>query len=160
MAGRTGRGAEQDERCAEESDWPYASLMLFGFFGTDTPHGKRLAWRTTVLMVVFAVCAVGLSDGFGHGFPDVLWVLGLPGSVAGLGWAYASYLGSLDELSRTIQLRAFAFAYGAAMTLMAAGVTIALAAGTGAAPVSLLALPVLAELCRGAALAYLARQYR
>ncbi|MDX1673322.1 MAG: hypothetical protein R3314_00865 [Longimicrobiales bacterium] len=160
MAGRPGQTDDQERLHAEESDWPYASLLIFGFFGTGTPQGKRLAWRTTALMAVFAVSAVGLSDGFRRPFPDVLWLLGLPGSAVGVGWAYGTYLGSLDELSRAIQLRAFAFAYGAAMALVATSVTIVLAAGLRVAPMSLLALPVLAEACRGLALVYLARQYR
>lgn len=144
----------------EGADWPYASLMLFGFFGTDTPEGKRLAWRTAAALVLFVVSALGLADGFHSPFPDVLWVLGLPGSVLAIGWAYGRYLGALDELNRTIQLKAFVFAYGAAMTLMAIGVTVALIAPTSASPKRLLLLPVFAELFRGVALAVLARRYR
>lgn len=141
------------------SEWPYASLLIFGFFGTDTVEGKRLAWRTTLFLVMFVVSVLGLTGGYESAFPDLLWVVGIPGSVAGIWWSYARYLGALDELSRTIQLRAFGVAYGAAMTLMAVAVAVAWIPGEPAAPAPLVGLPVFAEGARGLALAYFARRY-
>jgi hypothetical protein len=70
------------------------------------------------------------------------------------------YLRSLDELSRLLRLQAFAFGYGAAVTLMAVGLAVAWMAPTPRVPWELQVLPVFAELFRGLALAHLARQYR
>ena len=144
----------------EGAEWPYASLVLFGHFGASTPEGKRVAWRSTAFLALLVASALALRDGYQTPFPDLLWLLGIPGAAAGMWWSYARYLGALDELARTLQLRAFAFAYGAAMTLMTVG--LALASVTPAPEVSrgLLALPVLAEPLRGAVLVYLARKHR
>jgi hypothetical protein len=144
----------------EGAEWPYASLVFFGFFGTGSPAGRRLAFRTTAFIVLSVVSILGLSDGFEAFFPDLLWLLGLPGAVLGMWWSYARYLGSLDELSRTIQLKGFAAAYGAAMTLLAGSLAIAWFDPSPRVPWELLALPVFAEAVRGMALAYVARQSR
>ena len=153
----TGSGRRDEDTGA---DWPYGTLLFFGFFGTDTPEGRRLAWRSSALLVVFVVCALGVRGGYDAFFPDALWVAGMPGSVVGLWWAYARYLGALDELSRAIQLRAFAAAYGAAMTLLAVGLTAAWVDPAPAAPEYLVLFPVFAEGFRGLTLAMLARKYR
>lgn len=142
------------------ADWPYGTLFFFGFFGTETPEGRRLAWQSSALLVFFLVCVLGLRDGYGRAFPDVLWVVGIPGSVVGLWWAYARYLGALDELSRAIQLKAFAVAYGAVMTLVAGALAVAWIDPAPAVPEHLVLLPVFAEGFRGLALAVLARRYR
>ena len=153
---------DRTDRVEEGTEWPYTTLLLFGFFGTDTPAGKRLARRNNGFMVLFLVCmfASGARDGFHALFPDLLWLLGLPGSVIGTGWAYARYLRSLDELSRMLQLKAFAFGYGAAMTLVATALAVTWIAPTPRVRWELLSLPVLAEAFRGLALVHLARQYR
>lgn len=150
----------QAETEEERAEWPYASLIFFGFFGTKTPAGKRLAWRTTAFLALMVVCGIGLRDGYRTPFPDLLWLTGVPGSALGIWWSYARYLKALDELSRAMQLKASTFAYGAALTLMLTGIAVALIDPTPEIPRQLLALPVLAEVVRGVALAYLARQYR
>lgn len=146
----------------ETAEWPYTTLLLFGYFGKNTPAGKKLSRRNNTFMALFLVCMLtgGARDGFHALFPDLLWLLGLPLSVMGAVWAYAVYLRSLDELSRMLQLKAFAFAYGAAMTLMTVGLAVASIAPVPRVPWELLVLPVLAEVFRGLALAHLARQYR
>ena len=144
----------------EDAEWPYASLLILGYFGADTPAGKRLARRTTGFLLVFVVSMLGLRDGFEQLFPDLLWLLGLPFSVLGIWWAYARYMPTLDELSRVIQLRSFAVAYGAAMVLLAVGLAVAWINPTPRVPWQLLALPVFAEGARGMALAHFARRYR
>ena len=156
----TGATETEQDRTDEPGDWPYASLVIFGFFGTDTPEGKRLARRTTAFLALLVVGGIGLRDGYRTPFPDLLWLICIPGSAVGMWWSYTRYLRALDELRRTIQLKAFAFAYGAALTLMVTGLGVALIDPTPQVPRQLLALPVLAELFRGAALAYLARHYR
>ncbi len=145
----------------DPAEWPYTTLLLFGYFGQNTPAGKRLSRRTNAFMALFVVCMFtsGARDGY-HALPDLLWVLGIPASVIGIWWAYSRYLRSLDELSQMLQLKAFAFGYGAAMTLMAVGLAVAWIAPTPRAPRELLVLPVFAEVFRGLALAHLARQYR
>lgn len=145
----------------ETTEWPYTTLLLFGHFGKSTPAGKRLSRRTNAFLALFVVCMFtgGTRDGY-HALPDLLWLLGPPVSAIGMGWAYAVYLRSLDELSRLLQLQAFAFGYGAAMTLMAVGLAVTWIAPTPRVPWELVTLPVFAEVFRGLALAHLARQYR
>lgn len=149
-----------DAEYDESAEWPYASLAFFGFFGTGSPAGKRLARRTTGFLLLFVVSMLGLDDGFRAVFPDLLWLVGLPGAVVGLWWSYARYLASLDELGRMLQLKAFAAGYGAAMTLLAIALAVAWIHPTPRVPWELLALPIFAEGFRGLALAYVARQYR
>lgn len=156
---RDGSEAEPGPEREPGGEWPYTSLLIFGFFGTDTMEGKRLAWRTTLFMVLFVVSVIGLGGGYSGPFPDLLWLAGMPGAVVGIWWSYGRYLGALDELSRSIQLRAFGVAYGAAMTLMALGMAVAWTLPEPASPASLLGLPVFAELARGFALAHFARRY-
>jgi len=131
--------------------WPYASMLIFGYFGADTPAGKRLARETSAALVLIVVAAV-LGG---------VWSMGIPAGVAAIGWSYARYLPQLDELSRSIQLRALAFSYGAAMTLGAAVLAVALAWPDAAiGPAGSFVALVLAEPLRGVALVVLARKYR
>lgn len=144
------------------TEWPYASLLVFGFFGSDTPAGRRLVWRSNAGIAV-VVISVALLLRLSHlHWALAAGLLGLPAGVAGIAWSYARYLSELDELSRMIQLRAFAFSYGAAMTIAAALLGPALLF-SGPSPLSAAAvLPwlVWAEGCRGLALVVLARRYR
>ena len=143
----------QDPPSPRDGDWPYASLLVFGYFGEDSPGGKRLARETTVWLAVAVVAMV-------VGAP---WAYGLPVSVVGIGWAYARYLRGLDELSRTIQLKAFAVAYGTAMAIGAVLTALALAwpeVGQGVSLVAVFPVLVLAEGVRGVALVVEARRYR
>lgn len=155
-----GTGREPPRPSEENAGWPYASLLLFGFFGAGTPEGKRLARRTFGFLIVYVVCALGLAGGYDGPFPDLLWLAGAPGAAVGVWWAYARYLGELDELSRAIQLKALAFAYGAAMTLMVTALAVSWLRPGAETPETLILLPLLAEGFRGVALVYLARQYR
>jgi hypothetical protein len=145
----------------DKQAWPYASLLIFGFFGTGTPAGRKLARRTTLALGIFVFSAVMLGSGAAGPVPRGVWMLAIPGSVALIGWAYARYLHALDELSRLIQLKAFAFAYGAAMVLLWVGVAVGWsdAGPPDANPRLLILLVVCAEVLRGFALAYNARKY-
>lgn len=152
---RTARnpGPTQDPPPQSDGDWPYRSLLVFGYFGRDSPGGKRFAWETTAWLVLAVVAMVARGP----------WAFGLPVAVVGIGWSYARYLGGLDELSRTIQLKAFAVAYGAAMTIGAVLAALALASpdgGGGVSPIAVFPLLVLAEIVRGIALVVQARRYR
>ena len=143
----------QDPPPSRDRDWPYTSLLGFGYFGQDSPGGKRLARETTAWLAL-AVVAMVLGG---------LWAYALPVSVLGVGWAYVRYLGGLDELSRTIQLKAFAVAYGAAMAIGAVLAALALASpdgGPGVHPAVIFPTLVLAEGVRGVALVVQARRYR
>lgn len=150
----------ESDRRTNDSAWPYASLLFFGFFGSDTPAGRRLAWRSTVALLVFGVAAVALGGSFAQPVPDIVWVLAIPGAVLAIGWSYARYLASLDELSRLIQLKACAFSYGAAM-VVAFGLVALGMADTGGAAVAgrFLWLIAFVEILRGLALVRLARTY-
>lgn len=143
----------QDPPPPLDGDWPYTSLLMFGYFGQGSPGGKRLARETTVWLAL-AVTAMAVAGPLAYA---------LPVSVVGIGWSYARYLDGLDELSRTIQLKAFAAAYGAAMTIGAVLATLALAApsvGPGMSPAAVFPLLVLAEGVRGITLVVQARRYR
>ena len=106
----------QPDPAPERTSWPYGSLFFFGFFGTGSPAGRTLAWRTTGALALIGVCGLGVRGVIPGPVPEVLWAPGVPFGVIVIGWAYARYLKALDELSRLIQLKAFTFAYGAAMT--------------------------------------------
>jgi hypothetical protein len=134
-------------------------LLLFGFFGTDTPAGKRLARRTTAGLVLFLISGVALG-GEGDLIPKWIWVACVPLSVAGIAVAYGIYLRQLDELSRLIQLKAFAFAYGAIMTVALGLSAVVLTRPSLAHPALLLGGLVVIEGLRGLALVVLARRYR
>lgn len=151
------------ERAEEGTEWPYASLLFFGFFGRKSPGGKRLIWETLAGLALFVVAAVALRGDIGSTSIEAASVLALPLAVGIIGWAYSRYLKALDELSRLLQLKAFAFSYGAVMALAfgMAGLIMAEPPWLGAeSPVMYLGLLVLAEPLRGVALAYLARKYR
>lgn len=151
------------DRSGDRPGWPYASLLLFGFFGVDTPEGRRLAWETSAGLALLLVAAVALRSDPAFPLPELLWVVALPAGPVVIGWAYARYLAKLDELGRMIQLRAFAFSYGAVLTLAAAMIAVLLAdpsLGEAVAPSTFLAWLVAAELFRGLALVVLARTYR
>ena len=40
-----------------KASWPYATLLVFGFFGTATPEGRRLARWTAMATVGAAIGA-------------------------------------------------------------------------------------------------------
>ena len=153
-------GTEQPE---DEARWPYASLLLFGFYGRKSPGGKRLVRETTIGLALFVVAAVALNTDVESVVLETAFALALPCSVWIIGWAYSRYLQALDELNRLLQLKAFAFSYGAVMALAygMAGLIMADPVRFGAeSPVVYLGLLVLAEPLRGVALAYLARKHR
>jgi hypothetical protein len=142
--------------------WPYASLILFGFFGARTPEGKKLAWQSALAASIMFAAALAILYDVGGAALQVLWALLIPGGVVGLGWAFFRYLQALDELSQIIQLKAFSVAYGAAMVLY----FVSLTHGLADQPPSIFPTGgglgfwiVAAEPVRGAALVYLARKY-
>jgi len=149
---------------SDEPDWPYASLLLFGFFGSNTPEGKRLVWQTMPALLVIVAAAWALLGIIPRLLPGAVLAGLIPAAVAFIFWANACYLGTLDELSRRIQVEAFAFTYGAVMVLAAAIVAVLLAVPDEAArfghPAAYLVLLVLVEPLRGLALVVLARKYR
>jgi hypothetical protein len=143
-----------------ESTWPYSSLLLLGFFGADTPGGKRLAWETAVPAAVFVAATLVLSGVVSQPLPNLVWALAMPACVIAIGWSYSRYMETLDELSRMIQLKAFAFSYGAAMVIaVGVGALVLTYPQIARAPGLLLLLILFVEPLRGAALAYLARKY-
>lgn len=142
-----------------DSEWPYASLLFWGFFGLDTPEGRRFGLETAGWFALLALAAVTAAVGR---VPAALGVA-LPIVVLGLGWSYTRYLSRLDELSRRIQLDSFAVSYGAAMALGAglAGWAMVDPEGLGAiSPAALFWVLGGAEVVRGVVLVRLARRYR
>jgi hypothetical protein len=148
----------------DNAEWPYSSLLVFGFFGADTPGGKRLVWQTSIALVLIVASSWALTGVIPQVLPAIVWVVAMPAGVGAIAWSYARYLAGLDELSRTIQLKAFAATYGAVMVLAAAIVAILLAVPDEAArvahPAAYLSLLVLVEPFRGLALVFFARKYR
>lgn len=139
---------------ANNTHWPYTSLLLFGYFGKDSPGGKTLFIRSTIGVFL---CAIGIV--FSAVFENPMLVIPtltlIPVSVLIIMWAYKEYLAQLDELSRTIQYESLAFAYGIAMviglTLHAFGVQF----DTPFSPIWIL----FAEGLRGFALTRIAKKY-
>lgn len=153
------RQAEPDR---DETRWPYGSLLLFGYFGAREPAGRKLAIRTTVALAAVVLAVLALEGVLLRSVPAAVWALVIPAAVIGMVWANAAYLRTLDELSQTIQLKAFAFAYGSVMVLASAYFALLLAhpaaagwLGAGGFMVWL----IVAEPLRGLALVHLARRF-
>lgn len=149
----------QDAVEDERTNWPYSSILLFGFFGARSPEGRRLVWRTTGALVVFVAASLGVRGLIMPEVPAPVWGLMLPLSVAAIVSANVDYVRSLDELEQALQLKAFAFAYGCVFVIAAAlyGVS---AAGAFAVPaVGWFGALVVAEPLRAAVLARLAREH-
>jgi hypothetical protein len=144
---------------AKSSDappWPYASLLILGIFGASDPAGKRVSFRGRIAAVVFLVGVFMLQLETAL-IITTLGRVAMVGAALLLGWAWAQYLGSLDELSRLIQLEAFAWSYGG---LFVVGF---LASALGGGPMVASVDPiwiVFGELIRGPALVMVARRYR
>lgn len=147
------------DRLDDAAEWPYATLFFFGSFGTHTPAGRRLR-RESGLSLAVVVAGIILVNAQ-LPVPVLIGAIGLALGVAGMGWSYSRYLGSLDELGRLMQLKAFSFSYGAVMTLAAALTGAWRVVGGGTIdPLAFLVVLVLAEPLRGVALVVLARRYR
>lgn len=139
----------------KEASWPYATLLLLGFFGTGDPAGKRLAWRTTGGLLLLIAAFIGAEAARGYSALANALLLTTPLTVAFLVWSYKEYLGALDELSRKIQLEAFAWAYGAALVVLVGWFALVTATGVYVSPLWIL----LTEGFRGLALVMVARRY-
>lgn len=139
--------------------WPYASLFFLGVFGVKRPPERRLGRRMGIIWVVLIVAVVAVNT---TGPPwNAFLATAIPGAVAASGWAFARYLGELDELSRTIQLRGLAFAYGCVMVLLFAWVAfVEVRGGVVPGTPAFLVWILLAEPLRGAALVWIARRYQ
>ncbi|MGI8402839.1 MAG: hypothetical protein ACR2NS_14725 [Gemmatimonadaceae bacterium] len=150
-----------DQQPSEESTWPYASLLIFGYFGGGTAGARQLRWRTAAALVLLAIGVWGISGRFGSFVPQLLWASAIPLAVFMICWAYVMYLRTLDELSRRIQLEAFALAYGAAMVLVFGVVAFSMQSPDHRASLSAITWWLVgAEAFRGVALVHLARKYR
>lgn len=145
---------------ADEAAWPYASLVISGYFGSGDVGGRQLARRTTAALALIVPGGVGASGAFDLGVPQLVCGLAFPLGVALISWSFARYLDTLDELSRMIQLQALAFAYFATMFLFFTAVGFALRQPDGRLSIFTVLLVVLAEPLRGMALVYFARKYR
>jgi hypothetical protein len=143
-------------KLSDAQAWPYASLLFLGIFGADDPAGKRVSFRGGIALVIFLVGVFMLQ----LEAPAIVTTLGRGAMVAApllLGWANVQYLRSLDELSRLIQLEAFAWSYGGLFVL--AFVASALGGGPKVASIDPIWV-ILGELVRGPALVMVARRYR
>ena len=84
-------------RLDESAEWPYASLLVCGFFGSDSPEGKRLTARSAVAAVVAGASLFGLHVASPGSIASVIWGVLLPLSVVALAVANVTYLASLDD---------------------------------------------------------------
>ncbi|HEY8379995.1 MAG TPA: hypothetical protein VIK91_26075 [Nannocystis sp.] len=151
---------EVQEEAEGKASWPYATLLFFGFFGTATPEGRRLAQWTALATVGAFIGGAGLASGWPSGPGRLVWAALAPAMMILLAIAYVRYLAALDELARLIQLQAFAVAYGFTMVVAAGFLAYAFTAADpdihGAWAAGMVAL---AEVVRGAALAFFARRH-
>lgn len=156
----------------DRASWPYGAMLGMGYFGSDTPEGRRHRRRCLAWLAVFAVTGIAVSI---HSLPSPIrlaCVVALPLSWAGIVWSNVRYFSELDELNRLIQLEAAALAYGMVIVLAAVwyalwqlGIIAALVAGLHAdarhasayLPILMLPVILLAELLRGVTLVLLAR---
>ena len=60
-----------------KASWPYATLVFFGFFGTATPEGRRLARWTAMATVGAAIGGAGLASGWPGGPGRLVWAVGM-----------------------------------------------------------------------------------
>lgn len=100
----------------KHSEWPYGSLLIMGFFGVDSPEGKKLSIRSLLAVVFFIAGFIGAQ--FFESAPLIYFSAALmPLSVLFVVYSYVFYLKSLDTLERLIQLTAFAASYGAVLVI-------------------------------------------
>jgi len=137
------------------SEWPYSSLIIFGFFGPDSPAGRRLMIRSALGLILFIAGFIGTQ------LPEsAIWVNAsatlIPVSVLIIIYANTVYIKSLDSLEKLIQLTAFAAAYGAAIFIGFAIFALYSATGFYISPLWLL----LAEPLRGMILFFTSRNYK
>ncbi len=147
---------EPNNHNKDKAEWPYRSLLWYGFFGMDSPGGKTLVKRTSAGLIVFCLAVFYIA------IPGPDWLkpiaaLMIPVSVAFIMWSGWRYLNGLDDLSRLIQLKAYAFSYGIAAVL--AGTLFALE-GYAGMRFSPLWIIIIAEPLRGVSLYVIAKQYR
>jgi hypothetical protein len=141
-----------------KTSWPYKTLLFMGFYGMGESAGRRLVWQTHAALAVVIVSVLMLRADPDIAIPRLVWVVAIPLSVAAMAWAYAHYLKGLDELRQLIQLKAIAVAYGCAMVLWSVAMVARLAQDKALLGTFVL-LIALAEIGRGIALAWFARQY-
>jgi len=141
---------------SEEVTWPYATLIMCGFFGVDSPGGKILATRTTVALVIFLISSLILPALNNHILEILSYIL-IPSSLIYILWSYKEYLGGLDELSQLIQYKAIAISYGIVVVV---GMTFLGLEVHSEVSLSLLPIYILmAEGFRGFALGFIAKEY-
>ena len=95
------------------SSWPYLDMLGFGYFGSDTPSGRRHRNRSFAWLAVFLVAAVALAPTSLPWAARVICAVAVPLAWVGIVWSNVRYFSELDELSRLIQLEAAALSYGA-----------------------------------------------
>gem|GEM_PF-2867467 len=136
------------------SNWPYTSLLLFGYFGKNSPGAKKLAIRNTIGLLL-TICGIIFSGVVGQTVYALPVLTLAPLGIVIIMWAYKEYLSGLDELSRMIQYEAFAFSYGAAIAIGISIYATGLYVGWAIPAIWIL----LAEGLRGIALVYIAGKY-
>jgi len=116
--------------------------------------------RHTIPAMGLILLSVSLQRAVPQLFPSIALGLALPVGVAWIGWAAARYLSTLDELERTIQLKAYAFSYGSVVVFAGALYSAALMTGVSSHPMVFLLVLAVGELVRGVALVAFARGFR
>jgi hypothetical protein len=137
--------------------WPYASLLFLGIFGRGDEAGKKVSFRARISAVLFLSGVFMLQLETPAGI-TLLGQMAMVGAGLTFMWSIARYLQSLDELSRLIQLEAFAWSYGALLVL--ALFASAVGGGPVVASVDPVWIIVVGEVVRGPALVMVARRYR
>ncbi|MEP6999225.1 MAG: hypothetical protein ABI969_02020 [bacterium] len=153
----------------DQSSWPYRDILLFGYFGSGTPEGRRHRNRTFAWLAVFMGAALVAT------FDSLSWSerffcgVAVPVAVAAIVWSSVRYVSELDELSRLIYLQATAFSYGAVVVLAgmwfsagALGLAEHIPGPHARSTLAVWVLPslLLAEALRGLALVHFARSRR
>jgi hypothetical protein len=148
---------------SREAVWPWASILILGTFGLDSPGARRYQIRTGLALLALVLLFPGSALLFGVLLPEVSALRWLPPLVAGTSFALISYemwryVSGLDELSRMLQLQAMSLTYLVGFTVFATAHFFAGASGWS------WHVPALAyiglELVRALVLAVLVRKFR
>ena len=94
--------------------WPWASILLLGTFGLDSPGARRYQYRTGLALLGFLLLyPISMMLLAGTGESAARWV---PPLVVGTLFALIAYemwryISGLDELSRMLQFQAMSITY-------------------------------------------------
>ena len=140
---------------SNDTVWPIKDILLFGYFGSNSPGSSKLVTNLTLSLVLFliGISSIQASNLLIVTIPSTALIIF---SVCLSIWGQKQYISKLDTLNRDIQLSGFAFSYG--IVILICMVLMAIEFITGSMPSILWIL--IAEPIRGIVLYKIARGYQ